>query len=141
MQDGTPPHKRGIVLDIINNEFGTRVITYQYPNRYFGVLHWPPYSPDMDPCVFYLWSHLKDFVYKKKPTDLLISLKSSVTNLFSSSKKEVRDLFIDSFVKLAIVSPLKVLMLNILFIKILFHIIFNLKKKFRVLFATSQELC
>ncbi|GBM63143.1 hypothetical protein AVEN_202580-1 [Araneus ventricosus] len=49
------------------------------------VLQCPPYSPDLNPCVFFLWGHMKDLVYKKKPTDL-ISLKRSITDTFARKK-------------------------------------------------------
>ncbi|GBM61257.1 hypothetical protein AVEN_30559-1 [Araneus ventricosus] len=52
------------------DRFGTRVIAYQHPNSYPGALHWPHYSPDLNPCHFFPWGHMKDLTYKKKPTDL-----------------------------------------------------------------------
>ena len=91
MQEGAPPlYRTGRVLDTINSEFGTRVIAYQYPNNPPGALHWPAYSPDRNPCDFYLWGPMKDLVYKK-PTDLN-SLKKSITDSFESIKRETLEL-------------------------------------------------
>ena len=33
-------------------------------------LEWPTHSPDLTPCDFFLWGHLKNEVYKTPPTDL-----------------------------------------------------------------------
>ncbi|GBL55045.1 hypothetical protein AVEN_167792-1, partial [Araneus ventricosus] len=119
--------------------FGTRVIAYQYPNSYPGALHWPPYSPDLNPCYFFLWGHMKDLVYKKKPTDL-ISLKRSITASFANIKRKTLELVTDNFVtSCAIVIPLTVLTLKTFCIKILFNVLFN-KKMLVVLSATTQEL-
>ncbi|GBM88316.1 hypothetical protein AVEN_5240-1 [Araneus ventricosus] len=71
--------------------FRTRVIAYQYPNSYPGALHWPPYSPDLNPCDLFLWGRMKDLVHKKKPTDL-ISLKRSITDSFASIKRKTIEL-------------------------------------------------
>ena len=97
MQEGAPPHRTGRVFDTINSVFGTRVIAYQYPNNHPGALHWPPYSPDRNPCDFYLWGHMKDLVYKKNPTDLN-SLKKSITDSFASIKRETLEQVTDNFV-------------------------------------------
>ena len=37
---------------------------------------WPPYFPDMSPCDFFLWSPLKNDVYRNNPTALDESLNS-----------------------------------------------------------------
>jgi len=36
----------------------------------FGDLHWPPRSPDLSMCDFFLWSYLKSRVYATKPRSL-----------------------------------------------------------------------
>ena len=33
-------------------------------------VEWPPRSPDLTPCDFFLWGYLKNEVYKTLPTDL-----------------------------------------------------------------------
>ncbi|GBM52018.1 hypothetical protein AVEN_122384-1 [Araneus ventricosus] len=92
-----PHHRTDTVLETINSVFGSRVIAYQYPNSYPDALHWPPYSPDMNPCDFFLWGHMKDLVFKKKPTDL-ISLKRSIINSFANFKRKTLELVTDNFV-------------------------------------------
>ena len=64
MQDGAPCHRGIIVKNRLKDVFGDRII---------GVGHdveWPPRSPDLTPCDFFLWGHLKNEVYKTPPTDL-----------------------------------------------------------------------
>lgn len=33
-------------------------------NQETRVLTWPPRSPDLTPCDFFLWGYIKDFAYK-----------------------------------------------------------------------------
>ncbi len=44
--------------------FGNRVITLHH------AAEWPPRSPDVTPCDFFLWGHLKYKVYTSPPIDL-----------------------------------------------------------------------
>ncbi|GBN50973.1 hypothetical protein AVEN_43092-1 [Araneus ventricosus] len=45
--------------------------------------------------IFFLWGHIKDLVYKKKPTDLI---KRSITDSFASVKRKTLELVTDNFV-------------------------------------------
>jgi hypothetical protein len=45
-------------MNEINQVFGDRVVSR-------GL--WPPQSPDLNPCDFYLWGKLKDKVYVNNP--------------------------------------------------------------------------
>ena len=36
-----------------------------------GGIEWPPYSPDLNPCDFFLWGFLKDNVFRNAPRTLL----------------------------------------------------------------------
>lgn len=61
-QDGAPAHTAGIVREYLENQFGPeRVISLGFPRI------WPPRSPDLAPCDYYLWGHLKDLVYGTLP--------------------------------------------------------------------------
>jgi hypothetical protein len=61
-QDGAPPHFHTAVRAHLNKHL---------PNRWIGragqadssFMKWPPRSPDLTPCDFCLWGHIKDFVY------------------------------------------------------------------------------
>nr|CAH7762191.1 unnamed protein product [Callosobruchus chinensis] len=57
MHDGAPPHFRREVRDYLNVTF---------PNRWIGrngPVAWPPRSPDLTPCDFFLWGEMKRLVY------------------------------------------------------------------------------
>lgn len=105
--------------------------------------HWPPNSPGINPADFYSWDYIKDLGYNEKSTDL-ISLKSFITDSFSTIEKETLDFVTDKFVielRYCITSEVKTLKshLKTLFIKFLFHLLFN-KKLYVVLPATTQNL-
>ncbi|GFS78129.1 uncharacterized protein TNCV_1107511 [Trichonephila clavipes] len=54
MQDGAPPHITRCVKDVLKHHFTEeRVISHQFRHL------WPPRSPDLNPCDFWLWGHLK----------------------------------------------------------------------------------
>ncbi|GBM36494.1 hypothetical protein AVEN_249684-1 [Araneus ventricosus] len=58
MQDGAPTHIATPVKQLLNLNFGNdRIISRHFPTA------WPPRSPDLNPCVFWLRGYLKDVVY------------------------------------------------------------------------------
>jgi transposase len=65
MQDGAPPHWSVAVRNFL---------TENLPNRWMGRgspnLPWPPYSPDLTPCDFFLWGWLKSRVYANPLADV-----------------------------------------------------------------------
>lgn len=63
-QDGAPPHFSAFVTDTLNEKFGHRWIGRQ------GPICWPPRSPDLTPCDFFLWGYIKNIVYREKIRDL-----------------------------------------------------------------------
>lgn len=63
-QDGAPPHYAVIVRQYLDQKL---------PNRWIGragPIPWPPRSPDLTPCDYFLWGYLKDFVYRELPTSI-----------------------------------------------------------------------
>ena len=63
-QDGAPAHRRIIVRDRLQELFRNRVIAFGQPRE------WPPRSPDLPPCDFFLWGYLKSRVYQTPPQNL-----------------------------------------------------------------------
>ncbi|GBM08152.1 hypothetical protein AVEN_214482-1 [Araneus ventricosus] len=62
MQDGAPPHiANPIKRLIIGND---KIIS-----RYI-LTNWPPRSPDVNPCDFWLWCYLKNVVFSGPIADL-----------------------------------------------------------------------
>ena len=84
MQDGALPHRTNEVLDFLDEHF---------PNRVLGLgcrgkgIDWPPYSPDLNPCDFFLWGYLKDKVYAAKPATIE-ELKAAITREINAIDRE-----------------------------------------------------
>ncbi|GBM98639.1 hypothetical protein AVEN_236803-1 [Araneus ventricosus] len=72
MHDGAPAHIHRSVKQVLRKTFtDERVISRDFPTS------WPPHSPDLTPCVFWLWGFIKDQVYRKQP-GTLSHLKDSI---------------------------------------------------------------
>lgn len=56
-QDGAPAHRTMNVRQKLRELFGTRVVALHHD------VEWPPRSPDLTPCDFFLWGHIKSKVY------------------------------------------------------------------------------
>lgn len=84
MQDGARAHTSQESLNFLYAHFGNRIISHRYenlsnfeffiltflfraPQLFEGAVEWPPYSPDLNPCDFFLWSFLKKIVAERKP--------------------------------------------------------------------------
>lgn len=55
-------------------------------------IEWPPYSPDLNPCDYFLWGYLKDRIYRTAPTtldDLKIAITQEVTAIGADALKYV----------------------------------------------------
>ena len=60
-KDGARPHTTAIVQTWLKGEFGKKLVDKDL---------WPPRSPDLNPCDFYLWGYLKPVVYNPLPKTL-----------------------------------------------------------------------
>jgi hypothetical protein len=58
MQDGAAPHFSNIVRLWLNRNLGEHWIGRG------GTIKWPPRSPDLTPCDFFLWGYIKERVYR-----------------------------------------------------------------------------
>ena len=70
MQDGARPHRTTEVFDLLDEHFPRRVLGLDYNAKYGGGMDWPPYSPDLNPCDFFLWGYLKDRAYREEPATI-----------------------------------------------------------------------
>ena len=68
MQDGARPHRTAQVFEFLQEYFDNRVIALDYPSFSGKGMDWPPYSPDLNLCDYFLWGALKDTVFQKSPT-------------------------------------------------------------------------
>ncbi|GFU22724.1 uncharacterized protein TNCV_762991 [Trichonephila clavipes] len=65
MQDSAPLHIARRVKDLLRRSFGDdRVLSRNFHHT------WPPRSPDLSPCDYWLWGYLKSQVYRDRPTSL-----------------------------------------------------------------------
>lgn len=63
-QDGAPAHFSLAARNLLN---------IHLPNHWIGrrgSIEWPARSPDLTPCDFWYWGHLRDLVYAKEPRTL-----------------------------------------------------------------------
>jgi hypothetical protein len=63
-QDGATVHCSNENLELLESKFGDRVISRRTRRP------WPPRSPDLSMCDFFLWGYLKSKVYANRPTSL-----------------------------------------------------------------------
>lgn len=84
MQDGATPHTCNASLDFLNGYFHERVISGRYLERFGYGLSWPAFSPDLNPCDFFLWGFLKSRAYINRPQtidDLKTEILASAANI------------------------------------------------------------
>ena len=53
---------------------------------------WPPRSPDLNPCDFYLWGHLKSMVYNNPLPKTLDDLKANIEREIKKISKNILEL-------------------------------------------------
>ena len=76
MHDAARPRRTDKVFRFLHEYFGNGVIVLDYPQFTDIGKAWPPYFPYLSPCDFFLWSALKDAVYRNNLTALDESLNS-----------------------------------------------------------------
>jgi hypothetical protein len=91
-QDGAPAHNTRAVINFLNNRF---------PNCWMGTngpVRWPPRSPDLTPCDFFLWGYIKDIVYATIPENEE-DLRHKITRAVESITTEMLQLTIRNIIK------------------------------------------
>lgn len=81
MHDGAPAHFSRIARQELEYKFGQQWIGRG------GPVGWPPRSPDLNPCDFYLWGHLKSLVYRQ-PVNNINELKAKISNEFENIRQK-----------------------------------------------------
>ncbi len=72
-------HTPDIVQDWLKSKFSKKFVNKKM---------WPPRSPDLNPCDFYLWGHLKSVVYNPLPKTL-DDLKANINREIKKFSKDV----------------------------------------------------
>lgn len=84
MQDGAPPHWGKQVRLWLDQRFPGRWMGRDSPN-----MPWPPRSPDLTPCDFFMWGFIKSKVYDTSVQDIE-ELKLRIQRAFSQITGEMR---------------------------------------------------
>jgi hypothetical protein len=78
-QDGAPPHTAQETKELLQQQFGAeRIISKGFP------FEWPPYSPDLSPCDYWVWNFLKSQVYHPPLPKNLVELKQRIRDACSA---------------------------------------------------------
>lgn len=91
-QDGATAHTARASMEVVRQMFPGHVISR------FGDVHWPPRSPDLSICDFFLWGYLKSRVYIKKPRTL-DDLKNSIRQEIEAVPNEMLENSVRNFQK------------------------------------------
>ena len=78
-QDGARPHTAKTVQTWLKDQFEEKFIDKDM---------WPPRSPDLNPCDFFLWGHLKSMAYNPLPKTL-DDLKANIEREIKKISKNI----------------------------------------------------
>lgn len=90
MQDGASPHTANLTKSLLTKEFGSQIISRGFD------FSWPSHSPDLNPCDFWLWGHLKSFVFRHPRPANLGEVKQRILDGISEIPKSVFSAAVDS---------------------------------------------
>jgi len=77
-QDGATAHTARASMTFVRQMFSQHVVSR------FGDVPWPPRSPDLSACDFFLWGYLKSKVYVRKSRtvdDLKVSIREEIATV------------------------------------------------------------
>jgi len=77
-QDGATAHTARASMTVVRQMFPQHVVSR------FDDVPWPPRSPDLSACDFFLWGYLKSKVYVRKPRtvdDLKVSIREEIATV------------------------------------------------------------
>ena len=96
-QDGAPPHRSAVTTAFLNDKFGARCIN----NATIPVAgRWPPRSPDLTVCDWFINGVIHDRVFKANPVDMN-ELKTSIQCICDSIPLlTLRDVFLKQHLRL-----------------------------------------
>ena len=80
-QDGASPHTSKETRLLLQQCFGAQVISKDFEHE------WPPRSPDLTPCDFYLWGAVKDLVYMHGRVDTVSQLQDLIIGAFNKIRQ------------------------------------------------------
>lgn len=81
-QDGATAHTARRSREVLQEMFPGRLISLR------GDVPWPPCSPDLSPCDFFLWGYLKAAVYRVRPRTLE-ALKEAIEDVITGIPQDM----------------------------------------------------
>lgn len=88
-QDGATPHTANMVQEWLSSKF---------LDKFIDKNQWPPRSPDLNPCDYFLWGYLKSKVYNPLPKNL-DDLKANIEREIKKINKNVLESTLKNFKK------------------------------------------
>lgn len=82
-QDGATSHTARVSTNIVNGLFPNHVISRN------GDIAWPPRSPNLTSCDFFLWGYLKIRIYQKEPPRTIEALKQRIRDEVAQIRPEM----------------------------------------------------
>jgi hypothetical protein len=89
-QDGATAHTSRRSMEILRQMFPGHLISLR------GDVGWPPRSPDLTPCDFFLWGYLKEKVYTHRPRTI-DELKAAITEEINAIPLNMTRRVMDNF--------------------------------------------
>jgi hypothetical protein len=74
-----------VVLDVLDDVFGTRFLSNRFPGRFGCGWSWPPCSSYTNPCYYFLWGYLTKIVSTATSRTLFRSLTDLLTHSLTHS--------------------------------------------------------
>jgi len=87
-KDGVPTHSHRGVRRFLNESLPQRWIG-RVAKEDLALQFWPPRSPDITPCDFFLWGFVKESVYVPSLPTTLDDLKNHITTAVNSVTQDV----------------------------------------------------
>ena len=90
MQDGATCHTSRQSMAVLREMFPGKLISLR------GDIGWPPRSPDLNPCDFWLWGALKERVFATQHEnldDLKNTIRQEIQTIHQATLRKVRDSF------------------------------------------------
>jgi len=89
-QDGATSHTARVSMNLLNDLFPNHLISRN------GDVQWPPRSPDLSSCDFFLWGYLKSKVYETRPEsiqDLKVRIQEEIRAITPALLRRVSENF------------------------------------------------
>ena len=77
-----------VILDFLYEMFNLRVMSHRFTERHDCGRLWPPHSPDINPCDFFLWGFLKEKGFQRRPQNVA-QLRAHIVKLCRAPSEDL----------------------------------------------------